>query len=67
MDYEIQYFSPANTNFGINGGRTVLEVKFEKEDLPSASEVMQTLGRHIGKNSKYAHGVSWVLFGKAAE
>jgi SPX domain protein involved in polyphosphate accumulation len=69
VDYDLRYYSltSVETGFGISGERTVLEVKFEQEDLPLASELMQALGRHIGKNSKYVHGVSWVLFGRAAE
>jgi hypothetical protein len=68
VDWDLRYYAPDSQlgePFGISDGRTILEVKFQQENMPLATELTQRLHRHISKNSKYAAGVSMVIYGKA--
>jgi hypothetical protein len=52
--------------FGAPNSRVILEVKFDTEYLPAAAQLLQNLGCHIGKNSKYVNGINAVYYGEAA-
>jgi SPX domain protein involved in polyphosphate accumulation len=70
IDNDMQFYSldaaRMGEGFSVPNSRVILEVKFDKEYLPAAAQLLQNLGCHIGKNSKYVSGVNAVYYGEAA-
>jgi hypothetical protein len=52
-------------DFCFHDNTVILEVKFEKEYLFEISNLFQSLGYRIGRNSKYVNGVKNIYFGSA--
>jgi hypothetical protein len=66
VDWDMRYYDPGwrlGEPFGIADSRIILEVKFDKEDLPIVSKITQHISRRVGKNSKYVCGINAVIFG----
>ena len=69
IDYDLQYYSLKQYENmyrfrkKINAEKTVLELKFAKENLKEVSELTQNLPFRVSKNSKYVDAVEYVYGG----
>ena len=69
LDREMRFYSPdmvcMGDGCGIPNSHIVLEVKFEKEQLIDVAQLLQNVGYHIGKNSKYVNGINAIYHGES--
>jgi hypothetical protein len=69
IDRELCYYDPKTVMYGEYGmppdRRIILEAKFDVEDAYKAMDLLQPLGLHTAKNSKYVSGINHILYGAA--
>jgi hypothetical protein len=69
IDRDMRFYSPhqalMGADFCFRDDAVILEIKFEKERLFEISDLFQSLGYRIGRNSKYVNGVKNIYFGAA--